>query len=76
MYESCIFASVYVRIPICRSPNRPSAYKKENYKMVVLSLGTVIFSFLPSFWHTDLCSQFRNFIDVLLDSIEHQSAQE
>ncbi len=23
--------------------------KKENYKMVVLSLGTVIFSFLPSY---------------------------
>ena len=40
--------------------------------MVVLSLGTVIVNFLPSFWHTNLRCQFRNFIDVLLHAIEHQ----
>ena len=49
MYESCIFASGYVRFLLRRSADRPSAHKKENYKMVVLSLGTVIFSFLPSY---------------------------
>lgn len=47
--------------------------KKENYKMVVLSLGTDIFSFLPSFRQTDLRRQFRNFVDVLLNRIERQS---
>ena len=62
------FASVY---PL-RSANRPSTRKKKNYKMVVLSLGTIIFSFFPSFWHTNLRCQFRNFFYVLLNAIEHQ----
>lgn len=56
MYESCIFASVL------QSANRqtvPPAHKKENYKMVVLSLGTVIFSFLPSYKSAMPAPQFR-----------------
>ena len=43
--------------------------------MVVLSLGMVIFSFLPSFRHTNLCGQFRNFVDVLLHILIGQTLE-
>lgn len=56
MHESCIFAFGL------RSANRqtaPPAHKKENYKMVVLSLGTIIFSFLPSYKSASPAPQFH-----------------